>query len=417
MTQKVGQNIDFTSITNSVKNGKFDPTQLATMVGGQSYSDIAWFSTALQTMENGSDEQKVKTVQSMLTKALNIFSDLSTNSSSEADQKIDNTNKAIDHNNKQAEATFDSVNKTLQSILSRCDGCKADIDAALAEIEVLGGDSGAIANAQQQLQEKLKIIEAQKEILNNPDSDAKARKTAIDTILNTVSAIYTLSDSVKEYKELLEKQTDIVNGATQEVDSLASQMQTVVEDGVKDTQSAMENVTAINTEVGQQQVESGEKTLLGGKQIAAGTEMEAGPQAVVTGATGAELIASGTDKVNAGRKLMKGAIDSFKLLGQSQSNISNGLSDFVNFSQGIGQYSTGILELAGAYNTSASEMITSVGSWTKVEEANKALETYTNEYSQEVGHSPFEEKDSEDKEIKYKNFEFDTKEFGVELDA
>lgn len=358
---------------------------VGSMVGGQTYGNIAWFSNALQTLSNGSDEQKAYAVQSMVSKVMNIFSDLSTNSAQKADKTTSSNENAIKTNTQNAEETFKGISDTLQSLLDRCDADKLTIEAALEKIEELGGEKGKIAEAQAQLEAQLEIIDENKKILNNPEAKAEDRATAISAILAACGTIGNLVTTVQEFQSEIETQNEVVNAASEDLQEVSDLITETVNEGTQDIQSNLEEAARLTTANIQLQADGIEKGVFGGKQVAAGTAMESGPQAIVTGSEGAQLIASGTDKIAAGTVLMKGAISGFAQIGQSVNGMAQGLSQFVNFANGIGQYNEGAQNLVGAYNLQSEAMITATGSWSKVADANKQLESYTREYANNMG--------------------------------
>ncbi len=384
---------------------------LASQVGGANYNDIAWFASALTTMQGTDDSQKVSTITNMAQKVLSIFSDLSTNDEAKAAKDVTKNDKSIDENGKKIEETYSALNDRLQEILEKCDGNKGLIDNALKTIEELGGDKGKIKEKQEELDKQLEIIEENKAKLNDPNCEDK--KSALAAILGAVGQINTLVQSVQEYQSQIEEQTQVVNNAVQEVQQDAEAMQGIIAEGVEDAQTLTQNVSEKTMETAVEQANGIQKTTLGTAQISAGTAAEANP---FTAATGARLIASGTSKVGGGKDLMIGAINGFKELAQNSANINSGLENFVNFAQGIGQYSSGIVDLAGAYNSTVEPMITSIGSWEAVSEANQQLETYVAQYSLGVENKNQAENTSTNKsdneslqgQKEYQKFDFDT---------
>lgn len=358
---------------------------IGSQVGGQSYNDIAWLSNALQTLDGGSDEQKAQVVQSLVSKVMNIFSDLTTDNTKKADNTTTKNDTAIDTNTKNAEETFKGINDTLQALLDRCDADKLSIEEALKEIDALGGEKGKIAEAQAQLEAQLEIIETNKSILNNPESKQEDRTAAISAILAACGAIGTLVSNVNGYKAEIEAQNQVVNTASADLQEVSDLIVKTVDQGTEDIQNNLQEAARLTSDNIRIQADSIQKSVLGTKQVAAGTAMESGPQALVTGSEGAQLIASGTDKIAAGTVLMKGAISGFSQIGQSVNGMAQGLSHFVNFANGIGQYNEGAQNLVGAYNVQSEAMITATGSWAKVAEANTALESYAREYANNIG--------------------------------
>jgi hypothetical protein len=272
----------------------------------------------------------------------------------------------------------------MASILAECQTNTDAINNALAEIEKLGGDQGQIATAKAQLNEQLQIIEEQKTILNNPDSDAKDRKAAIAAILGAVGVINGLVEQVSTYEAELTKQQDIVTDASAKIDDLGDQLNTAVAEGsenISENIKNVENQTKENTElVNDSQV----NTKTGATQVTKGTTMSA------TGwgsSLGQQYITAGNDKIGAGIKLMTGAIEGFGKLSVSSSTIKEGLGSLIGFAQGIDSVNQDSQQLVGLFNENIDPMLTSVGSWQQVAAVNNELQAYTIDYASQVGMS------------------------------
>ena len=115
---------------------------------------------------------------------------------------------------------------------------------------------------------------------------------------------------------------------------------------------------------------------------------------------------------------MSGAAEDFKNIGKNISDIQGAFQSLTSYVKGIGEFSDGIKDLVGSFNSSVEPMITSVGSWTAVDSANQALKEYTTEYAQNIGMNEVkndgtidESKADKNKEVSYKKYEFDMSAF------
>ena len=397
------------------KNGNYDFSSLIGQVGNQlqgaSYNEIAWFTQAIQSGDTGN------IIQAGVSAIGDIFSNLSTNDAAQDTKTNNRDEQKIENNNDKANDIFSSVNESLQTIFSECEGKQAEIQNALEKIEKLGGDKGLIAKKQEELQEKIAQIKAQQEILNNPDSKSADRKNAIKTILSLVSDINGLYNEVAAYKEELENHQQNVHTASEEVDQLSDDMQQVVTDGTAQTEELTQENIQLMADGTQKVAESIKKNALGTEQITVGTAMETGPQALVTGSEGAQLIASGTSKIAGGAELMSGAMRDFKNISNLASNIQQNVQSFTNFAQGIGEFNTGIKDLVGAFDSTVEPMISSIGSWESVLSTNQALGQYTTQYAQNIGMNEvnndgsIDESQENNNELSYQKYEFDMSAF------
>lgn len=409
-------NTDVQRLIKQAGNGNFDFSsiigQIGTQASGASFNNISLFFNAAQGGDVGG------MIQSGVQAFGSIFSMTGTNDVSEANKQNQKDEEKINDNKEKSNEIFDSLNGSLSTILSTCNEKKGLIEKALEEIEKLGGDKGLIAKKQEELQEKLALIKAQQEILNNPNSESDERKQAIRAILGLVSDINSLAGEVSEYKSQIEAQQDVVQTASEDVEDLTEEMKNIQED----SQTEVEELTQENleqvAESTQKVAEGTQKNVLGTQQIAAGEAMTSGPQALIGASEGVQLILSGKSKISGGTQLMSGATEDFKNIGENISNIQGAFQSLTTFVKGIGEFNNGIKDLVGSFNSSVEPMITSVGSWTAVDSANQALKEYTTEYAQNIGMNEVkndgtidESKADKDKKVSYQKYEFDMSAF------
>ena len=231
--------------------------------------------------------------------------------------------------------------------------------------------------------------------------------------------------------------TELINGsnsntlefknASNGISELMTQTSEVITQGIQSIQGNIGKAQQLQGESTLMATESVAKDTAGGIQVAIGEAMTSGLHSVVTGSTGAKYIMSGNDKINAGATLMQGSTQGLAKLTQSVGSMGSYLTEFTNFAYGIGQVVGGTSELVGQYDTTVNAMISSIGSWDVVSEANDQLQTYVTEYAAELpqemtedaeeapvstepnqGSASEETNVNTDAENIFKKFEFDT---------
>lgn len=394
-------------------------------------------------MTEGDDSQKTYALQNILGNITSLLSNLGTKDSANANKRVKNSDKQITSNDNQAAATAQSVDAQLQNILDQCNVNKGAIENALAKIQALGGDEGQIKKAQSELEQQLEIIEDSKRTLNNPESQPEDRKNALKAILNAVTIINGLVETVNKCQEEIEAQNAVIETSSNNLAELSTNATEVLTTGINDIKTNLQNSKTLTTDNTVMSADALQEDVVGTTQVSIGEAMTSSPAAIVTGAEGAQYIMSGNDKINAGSTLMQGAVTNLSKLTQSVGAFNGYLTEFTNFANGIGQFTDGTAELVGQYDTTVNPMITAIGSWQNIADANQKLEQYTNDYAAEVGLSDQdimesagfaaansfmnsqttawtrgitaqpEHEENESQEIIYKEFSFDTSVFKI----
>ncbi len=408
LTQAQGQLNQLLSLTEGGQTGS----------GASSYINSVWgLAGNTEQLINGDDSQKASAIQNIVTKLTDLLSNLGTGEAGKANKRVKENDKKIADNDNQAQKTSMTIDAKLQEIMNQCEAGSKSIEDAIKQIQELGGDNGEIGKVQEQLDEQLQIIEDNKQVLNDDSANSKDRQTALKNILGAASAINTLVTNVNEILGQIEEQNAIVENASTQIADLSTGAAEILAEGTRDIQENMAKTGQLQSENTIMATESVVKDTAGATQIAIGEAMSSGPQAVVAGATGAKYIMSGNDKVNAGATLMSGSVQGLQKLTQSVGSMGSYLTEFANFANGIGQFAEGVTELVGEYDTTANAMITSIGSWDVVTDANNQLQAYVEEYSGGIEETVGEEEQNkgQDLEIGYtaennifKKFEFDT---------
>ena len=397
--------------------------------GASSYVNSVWgLAGSTEQLISGDDSQKANAINNIVNKLTDLLSSLGPNDSANANKKVKANDKKIAENDAQAQETSMTIDSKLQEIFNQCEAGTKTIEDALAEIQKLGGDDGGeIAKVQEQLDEHLQTIENNKLVLNDDSANSKDRQAALKNILGAASAINSLVTTVNGYLEQIQEQNAVVENASNGISELMTQTSEVITQGIQSIQGNIGKAQQLQGESTLMATESVAKDTAGGIQVAIGEAMTSGLHSVVTGSTGAKYIMSGNDKINAGATLMQGSTQGLAKLTQSVGSMGSYLTEFTNFAYGIGQVVGGTSELVGQYDTTVNAMISSIGSWDVVSEANDQLQTYVTEYAAELpqemtedaeeapvstepnqGSASEETNVNTDAENIFKKFEFDT---------
>ena len=408
LTQAQGQLNQLLSLTEGGQTGS----------GASSYINSVWgLAGNTEQLINGDDSQKASAIQNIVNKLTDLISNLGTGEAGKANKRVKENDKKIADNDNQAQKTSMTIDAKLQEIMNQCEAGSKSIEDAIKQIQELGGDNGEIGKVQEQLDEQLQIIEDNKQVLNDDSANSKDRHTALKNILGAASAINTLVANVNEILGQIEEQNAVVENASTQIADLSTGAAEILAEGTRDIQENMAKTGQLQGENTIMASESVVKDTAGATQIAIGEAMSSGPQAIVAGATGAKYIMSGNDKVNAGATLMSGSVQGLQKLTQSVGSMGGYLTEFANFANGIGQFAEGATELVGKYDTTVNSMITAIGSWDVVTDANNQLQAYVEEYSGGLEETVGEEEQNKGQDLEvgytaenniFKKFEFDT---------
>ena len=376
---------------------------------------------------DGNADQKGSAIQSIISKLTDLLGSLGTNENAKANKRVQTEDNKIKENEEKAENINQTLDSKLQDIMEQCAKGVISIQNALAEIEKLGGNKGLITELSAKLEEQVKIIYTNKEILNNTNSNPEKRKQALTAILGAASVINELVSKIGDIQTALEQQNAIVEENTQNIADLQTGATEILKEGIDElTDNALKNqqLTVDNTTLA---TDSATETTAGAHQVTIGTAMES---TIIGGASGTKYIISGNDKLVAGATLMQGAVTNFASLAQADGKIVSYVQNCAGFIQGINQFAKGAESVVGEYDTLADSVIKSVGSLSAYTEGNTQLQAYTQQYMSEFDNAnkddestnqPPQNETLNDKanrvqsmnsnEITFKKFEFNTEIF------
>ena len=132
----------------------------------------------------GNDEQEAKATVNIIEGLLSMVS-FSKNQTAQANKEVKNNADDINKNQAAADKKAQEVQAQIEKITADIAANTTNIQDAISKIQELGGDSGDIAEVQQQITEQLDIIEQAKQDLNNPEK----RDEALETIKTAAEAI------------------------------------------------------------------------------------------------------------------------------------------------------------------------------------------------------------------------------------
>ena len=304
------------------------------------------------------------------------------NSSTNAKKDVSNSNNRIKAaetsvENKQQEAT-----KSITKIMNDIKGNISSIDAALARIQELSGDSnGGFEELQKELECEKEIITENIMILQDKNASEEDKEKALTTIEGCSGRIAELLVKVEDVEKAIGDLNKDVESYTQNIET----QQDAAANVIADTLGIIEGIRT------QAQAEEGVNTAM----TAQGGVEEAEGAAGVTAAAAAEVISEGTatavveeaetnsiDRISAGGERIAGSAKNFTQLGISLNDIQGNFSIIQDFTNSIGSLSNDAVDLIGSYNYFAEPTIEAVGSWKNtVQSANALLGVAISNYS------------------------------------
>lgn len=357
--------------TDSKGSSNFSGAKIGNLLNGTASN--------IQNLVEGNDTQKATAIKNILSDFMDLFSNIGTGEDSKARKKVKSNDKKIEENKKEAEETSKEISTKVQEILSNCENGATNIQNALEKIQELGGDQGAIAEAQAKLEAQLQIIEENKVILNAKDKDPNERKQALVAILNASKEINNLVTQVNEYNALISEQNKVVEENSQQLAELSQQSAETISNGVAQMKDSLVEAGILTKEEAEVAIDAAKQTAIGTAQQTAGEAMSSN---AVTVAEGVKYTMSGADKLNAGSTLMNGSQQGLSKLNGSIGQMGQYLTHFTEFGNGLGTFLKGATELIGAYDNTVNSFVDSIGSWNGYAEAATALQTYNQQYSQ-----------------------------------
>ncbi len=329
-------------------------------IGGQSYNDIAWFANSIETLGNGTPQQKAQTIQMGINKLFSMFASgmgvkEGKNSSVETDTHRASAQQVIDNQKQEMNRLEGEINTINTEIESRLDIINQEIQNIETQGEKLTEQQEAAKAKQEEISKK------QEELNSATSNEDKVR--ILNEILTLTGELKAIVENITSNADSLNESNDIVESNNSEIENLASQSTDVITTGTDNISQGISAGTASLAE-GQSDLQ------ISGQDTKAGTELQIKAAGTALGTLGfgsaqaaqMELDAAGYF-TGAGNRATGGAA----VLGLANNGIgswNNMLPVLTNFENGIGQYtnlSSGYLgDFSNSY-TNLTGMITTIG--------------------------------------------------------
>ena len=336
-----------------------------------------------QVAANGNNKQKAEAISNIVKNLMGMLTSLGTNESSKATKEVKKNEKNAEALDKKADESAQATEEQVKEIINNIANNTTSISQAIEKIEELGGDKGQIAEAQEQLEEQLEIIEENKAILNDGVSSPEAKQEALQALVGAASVINGLVESIGEVQKEIEAQNNIVESSTNNVSGLIEESVSVITNGAVELQSfikegAAQSVTSTTTSV-----TGSANEIVGKKATAMGSASSAIP--FVGSTAGSKLIQIGMDQTMAGGTRISGAATTLSTLTKAIGEMGSNLSNLSNFTNSVGEIGNSFVALVGQYGSALEPVITATGSWSAVADANAQFEEAIAEYQSQNG--------------------------------
>ena len=336
-----------------------------------------------QVAANGNNKQKAEAISNIVKNLMGMLTSLGTNENSKATKEVKKNEKNAEALDKKADESAQATEEQVKEIINNIANNTTSISQAIEKIEELGGDKGQIAEAQEQLEEQLEIIEENKAILNDGVSSPEAKQEALQALVGAASVINGLVESIGEVQKEIEAQNNIVENSTNNVSGLIEESASVISNGAVELQSfikegAAQSVTSTTTSV-----TGSANEIVGKKATAMGSASSAIP--FVGSTAGSKLIQIGMDQTMAGGTRISGAATTLSTLTKAIGEMGSNLSNLSNFTNSVGEIGNSFVALVGQYGSALEPVITATGSWSAVADANAQFEEAIAEYQSQNG--------------------------------
>ncbi len=388
--RKMAPNFDLSQIQSTLNqamsrlgsmNGSDGTSSLG---GGSNYVNSVWGLVQQgQTAVNGNEGQKAQAITNIVQNLMGMLMSLGTNENSKATKEVKKNEAQAEKLEKNANETTESTETAVEDIVKNIADNTTSISQAMEKIKELGGDNGQIAEAQEQLEEQLEIIEENKQILNDGVSSPEAKEAALQALLGAASAINGLVESIGEVQKEIEVQNGIVETASDNVSGLIEESVTQITNGIQALQGYIKEggvQTVTNTTTS---ATGSANEIVGAQATAMGSASNAVP--IVGSTAGSKLIRIGTDQTSAGATRIQGAVKNISALTKSIGEMGSDLNKIANFVNSVGNVGNEFTELVGQYGAQLEPVITATGSWSAVADANAQFEEAIAEYQSNTG--------------------------------
>lgn len=321
----------------------------------------------------GNDEQKAKATVNIIEGLLSMVS-FSKNQTAQANKEVKNNADDINKNQAAADKKAQEVQAQIEKITADIAANTTNIQDAISKIQELGGDSGDIAEVQQQITEQLDIIEQAKQDLNNPEK----RDEALETIKTAAGAINTLVGNIQNIQTTIEAQNAVVEQSVNNISDLITESATKISEGVADIQQYIQKGTALGAKSSQITAQGGTDVPIGNGEIKLGEAINSNAfSAIGSGGKGAQYIMDGNQRVSAGQTRIQGGAKNLQSLTASIGKMGQDISSLSEFTNAIGKVGEGAASLAEQYTNTVKPYIEATGTWDvdAIIEANTELQS------------------------------------------
>lgn len=330
----------------------------------------------------GNDEQKAKATVNIIEGLLSMVS-FSKNQTAQANKEVKNNADDINKNQADADKKAQEVQAQIEKITADIAANTTNIQDAISKIQELGGDSGDIAEVQQQITEQLDIIEQAKQDLNNPEK----RDEALETIKTAAGAINTLVSNIRNIQTTIEAQNAVVEQSVNNISDLISESATKISEGVADIQQYIQKETALGAKSSQITAQGGTDVPVGNGEIKLGEAINSNAfSAIGSGGKGAQYIMDGNQRVSAGRTRIQGGAKNLQSLTASIGKMGQDISSLSEFTNAIGKVGEGAASLAEQYTNAVKPYIEATGTWDvdAIIEANTELQSQVESFGSQT---------------------------------
>ena len=336
-----------------------------------------------QVAANGNNKQKAEAISNIVKNLMGMLTSLGTNENSKATKEVKKNEKNAEALDKKADESAQATEEQVKEIINNIANNTTSISQAIEKIEELGGDKGQIAEAQEQLEEQLEIIEENKAILNDGVSSPEAKQEALQALVGAASVINGLVESIGEVQKEIEAQNNIVENSTNNVSGLIEESVSVITNGAVELQSYIQEGTVQTVTNTTTSVTGSANEIVGAKATAMGSASSAIP--FVGSTAGSKLIQIGMDQTMAGGTRISGAATTLSTLTKAIGEMGSNLSNLSNFTNSVGEIGNSFVALVGQYGSALEPVITATGSWSAVADANAQFEEAIAEYQSQNG--------------------------------
>lgn len=371
-------NLNIESLISKVKDLGSSSSSNGNALNTSFNNSIFTLAQNYQTATYANNQQQLTGLERVITGVFQLLTNISRNTIKEAEKEVETNEKNIEIAEEQAEKETQETDNKIKELTEQIVNNTNTINSAIVKLEELGGDQGLITKAKEELEKQLALIEEAIKVLNDPKADKTSKDSALATLETASAAISNLVNSIGEYQTTLNEQVDLVANTSKSTEELLGNAVETITKGVENVQEILVNTQA-QTAVNAKTLATGTTdTAQGATLIATGTAMESN---LLTATQGADFIKKGGFKTTAGQKRIAGTTKNLAKLTQTIGQIGSDISTISNMTNAVGQIGNGALDLIGAFSNQVDPIITTIGSWEKVADANVQLIEAINNYS------------------------------------